>query len=373
MLRELTDIKSDMLVICPDVVTNCALHDLVDLHRLRGASATCLVTAKMEPEEGAAKKPKGEDTEKDVMGLDSSTRWGTVFDPDEAQQRLLYLASADEMSEGISLHSSLLRRCPSIKMHTNLVDSTIYVLAPWVIDVLQPGQAGADYSSVKDELVPFLVRHQHRSNSKRIPEAAMAARQEHLEVHNMTTTLPAMTTTQVDFTEDLVQCYALVPNTGIDGTPVFCMKAGSVSSYLELNREITNRRIHAPGPLWEGVKDAEYPHRSERKKFDADSIIGDGSTFGEKTTVKRTTLGKACEVGNSVKIAMCVIMDNVKIGDNVKLEGCVICSGAEIPAGVNLAGCKVGYNHKVPADVGSCKNETLCDEQEFQDGEEWEY
>ena len=85
MLRELTDIKTDILVLCPDVVTNCALHDLVDLHRLRGASATCLVTAKMEAEEGT-KKPKGEDTEKDIMGLDSSTRWGTVFDPDEAQQ-----------------------------------------------------------------------------------------------------------------------------------------------------------------------------------------------------------------------------------------------------------------------------------------------
>lgn len=31
--------------------------------------------------------------DRDIIGLDSSTRWGTVFDPDEAHQRLLYLAS----------------------------------------------------------------------------------------------------------------------------------------------------------------------------------------------------------------------------------------------------------------------------------------
>ena len=194
---------------CPDVVTNCALHDLVDLHRLRGASATCLVTAKMEPEDGAPAKKKDED-ERDIMGLDSSTRWGTVFDPDEAHQRLLYLASQDEIQEGhscpvrisvgrgvlilmllgwgvvagVSLHTSMLRRCPSIKMHTNLVDSSVYVFAPWVVSLLQEGAAGEEWSSIKDELMPFLVRHQHRSSSKRIPEGATQARLEHLEVHN---------------------------------------------------------------------------------------------------------------------------------------------------------------------------------------------
>jgi translation initiation factor eIF-2B subunit gamma len=147
-----------------------------------------------------------------------------------------------------------------------------------------------------------------------------------------------------------------------------------VASYLQLNREITSRRIHSPGPLWGEVKEEEYPHRQERKKFDADSLVGEGCVFGEKTTVKRSTVGKHCDVGNSVKIGNSVVMDNVKIGDGAKVDGCVICSGAEVPAGVQLTGCKVGYGHKIPADTPPCKNDTLCDEQEFQeDGEEWEY
>jgi len=312
-----------------------------------------------EPEDGAAKK-KEED--KDIIGLDSSTRWGTVFDPDEAHQRLLYLATQDDIAEGPKLHMSMLRRCPSIKMHTNLLDGTVYVFAPWVVDLLQEGEAGAKFGSIKEELMPFLVRHQHRSNNKRLPKAATEARMEHLQVHNMTTTLPAMTTTQVEFAQDLVQCYCFVPNTGVDGTPIFCMKVSSVPSYIELNKEISHRRIHAPGQLWKAPE--QQPR--DRKKFDGDSLIGEGSTFGEKTTVKKSVLGTRCEVGDAVKIASCVIMNDVKIGDGAKLDGCVLCSGAEVPAGLHLTTCRVGYNFKVPLDFGNCKNETLCEEEEFE-------
>ena len=102
-------------------------------------------------------------------------------------------------------------------------------------------------------------------------------------------------------------------------------------------------------------------------------MVGDGCSFGDKSTVKRSSLGKQCEVGNNVKIASCVIMDNVKIGDNVKVEGCVICSGAELPKGVQLTGCRVGYDHKLEADTPASKNETFCDEKDFEDGDEWEY
>merc|ERR1711871_433071 len=169
--------------------------------------------------------------------------------------------------------------------------------------------------------MPFLVRHQHRSKPQRgLPQGAIDARREHLQVHNMTTTLPAMTTTQVEFEDDLVQCYALVPTEGVDSTPFYAMKVSSISSYLEISRELAKRRVHSPGPLWTAPHDFECPHRHERKKFDMESLVGESSTFGEKTTVKKSVVGKHCEVGNNVKLASSVLMDNIKIGDGVKLE-----------------------------------------------------
>lgn len=36
---------------------------------------------------------------------------------------------------------------------------------------------------------------------------------------------------------------------------------------------------------------------------------------GLQTTVKKSVVGKHCEVGNNVKLASSVLMDNIKIGD----------------------------------------------------------
>ena len=45
------------------------------------------------------------------------------------------------------------------------------------------------------------------------------------------------------------------------------------------------------------AKEEEYLHAKERKKFDADTLVGEGCSFGEKTTVKRS-LAVPASVGN---------------------------------------------------------------------------
>ena len=46
-----------------------------------------------------------------------------------------------------------------------------------------------------------------------------------------------------------------------------------------------------------------------------DSMVGEGSTIGEKVSVKRSIIGKHCTIGDKVKILNCVIMDHVNIKD----------------------------------------------------------
>jgi len=373
MLRQLSDIKSDMLVIGPDVIANCALHDLVDLHRLRGSSATCLVTAKMEPRDGGVENKKKDGMEdKDIVGLDSSNQWGTVFDEDQAQHRLLYLATGDELNEGLNLRTSMIRRCPSLTLHTGLVDSTIYVLAPWTLQILQAGQAGQHFSSLKDELLPYLVRHQHRSSLKNIPaEAKVAREQATLHVENMTSVLPVSSSSQLvqDNVQDVVQCYVLVPPKGIEGKDIFCLKASSVLSYIELNRAVAFRRRDEAGPLWKEVQEHELPHRLGRGKCDRETLVSEAVSVADKTTIKKSVVGARSAIGEQCRIATSVIMENVKIGNRVKLENCVVCSGAEIADDCDLTHCKVGYNYQVSNDT-KCKNETLCDEQDFDDDDD---
>lgn len=48
---------------------------------------------------------------------------------------------------------------------------------------VQEGHKGASFTSIKEELMPFLVRHQHRSKPQRgLPQGAIDARREHLQV-----------------------------------------------------------------------------------------------------------------------------------------------------------------------------------------------
>lgn len=71
---------------------------------------------------------------------------------------------------------SMLRRCPSIKLHTNLLDCTVYVFAPWVVSVLQvppsclcrmaaPSLHRARTSALHALATPVLLQQGHKGTS----------------------------------------------------------------------------------------------------------------------------------------------------------------------------------------------------------------
>jgi len=42
-------------------------------------------------------------------------------------------------------------------------------------------------------------------------------------------------------------------------------------------------------------------------------LIGERTTVAERTSVKRSVIGKSCSIGANVKLANCVVMDRVRI------------------------------------------------------------
>merc|ERR1712002_774669 len=52
-----------------------------------------------------------------------------------------------------------------------------------------------------------------------------------------------------------------------------------------------------------------------------DSLIGEGTKLGVKTIVKRSVIGKNCQIGDQVKIENCVLLDGVVVGDSSALNG----------------------------------------------------
>ncbi|KAK6497760.1 hypothetical protein TWF481_012162 [Arthrobotrys musiformis] len=63
------------------------------------------------------------------------------------------------------------------------------------------------------------------------------------------------------------------------------------------------------------------------------SIIGAGTSIGERTIVEGASIGRNCIIGKNVRLRSAIIWDNVVIGDNCSVEGCVIASDAYIGDG----------------------------------------
>lgn len=58
-----------------------------------------------------------------------------------------------------------------------------------------------------------------------------------------------------------------------------------------------------------------------------------GSSIGDKSSVKRSVLGRSCKIGNNVKIMNSVIMDNVVIENGCQVQNSVVCSGVKLQVG----------------------------------------
>lgn len=83
--------------------------------------------------------------ERDLIGIDEQTN------------RLVFLASASDFEEKFTLPLSLLNKHTKIKMHSNLIDSHVYVLKNWVIKYLKHEDS---LTSLKGELLPHIVKKQ---------------------------------------------------------------------------------------------------------------------------------------------------------------------------------------------------------------------
>ncbi|KAK6204971.1 translation initiation factor eIF2B subunit [Scheffersomyces amazonensis] len=89
-----------------------------------------------------------------------------------------------------------------------------------------------------------------------------------------------------------------------------------------------------------------------------DSLVGDNTTLGERTNVKRSVVGSNCIIGKRVKLTGCLILNNVTIDDDVQLENCIIGNNAIIHSKSRLTNCNVESTNEVVKGT-QAKGETL--------------
>ncbi|KAG5847683.1 hypothetical protein ANANG_G00128780 [Anguilla anguilla] len=142
-------IKTDVLVVSCDLITDAALHEVVDLFRAHDAALSMLMskthefTETVPGQKGKKKEVGGE--QRDFVGVDSSGK------------RLLFMANEADLDEDLVIRKSIMRKHPRMRIRTGLLDAHLYCLKKSVIHFLAENKS---ISSIRGELVPYLVRKQ---------------------------------------------------------------------------------------------------------------------------------------------------------------------------------------------------------------------
>ncbi|KAK7945653.1 hypothetical protein WMY93_001381 [Mugilogobius chulae] len=150
---------TDILVLSCDLITDVALHEVVDLFRAHNATMAMLMSKTHEfTETVPGQKGKKKTAEqRDFVGVDNSGK------------RLLFMANEADLEDGLSIRKSIMRKHPRMHIRTGLEDAHLYCLKKAVVDFLTENKS---ISSIRGELVPYLVRKQFSklTNSSKIKD-----------------------------------------------------------------------------------------------------------------------------------------------------------------------------------------------------------
>lgn len=345
-------IKTDVLVVSCDLITDVELHLLADMHRVHDSTITALM---LSPSEQSAEtvsvpgpKSKRKQEQKDIVGISVEGN------------RLLMLTAEADVEDSLSIDTSLLKRYPYFEIRTNLMDAHLYILKKWVVEFLDT-KAGRSLTTIKGEVIPYFVKKQFKRSQPSIPpksdDDAEDVKEKQKDIYSFTEAdelrkvvnrlsswrAPTHYWGEKECEDDRIGCYAFISQGG------FCIRANTMAAYCEANRQIAARN--------EERVDVNIPSKSQ---VGPDSMVGSGSSIGEKVSIKKSTIGQHCVIKDRVKITNSVVMDHVTIHEGCMIHGSVICGNAHINEGVELKDCVVGDSQSL-AEKTKLNNEVVGD------------
>ena len=354
-------LHTDFFCMQADLITNIPLHHLADIHRSRDASVTALLldTSKAKAREAAAAQVKrkkdddDEDHDTHYIGLaaDSSSSPSTSLLPPlsaSPSSRILYYKSSLDIDDGmLGVHKALLRRCQRLSMHSSLKDAHLYLFAHWILNVVEEKRMMA---SIQSDLVPYLVKSQHRP--------AMRSLREPRRGDDEALALAMSHSAPRRDRDEVYRCYVYVADDS-----AYCKRATSTRAFREMNTQLSATEDDDLLALLATENHAAPLSKHFPRAQLAQSFIGVGVTLPADTpvTVRKTVMGRGVRVGAGVKINGSIVMEGVVIEDNVVMTDSVVSDGCVIGRGSSVVNCKVGPRYVIPPS-SEHKNEVLCHE-----------
>nr|XP_012631792.1 translation initiation factor eIF-2B subunit gamma [Microcebus murinus] len=281
--------------------------------------------------------------QRDFIGVDSTGK------------RLLFMANEADLDEELVIKGSILQKHPRIRFHTGLVDAHLYCLKKYVVDFLMENRS---ITSIRSELIPYLVRKQFSSASSQQgqeekEEDPKKKDPKSLDIYSFikeenTLTLAPFDTCwnacRGDRWEDLsrsqVNCYVHIMKEGL------CSRVSTLGLYMEANRQV-------PKLLPVLCPEESLIHSSaqivSKHLVGVDSLIGPDTQVGEKSSIKHSVIGSSCVIRDRVTITNCILMNSVTVEEGSNIQGSVICNNAVIEKGADIKNCLIGSGQRIEA------------------------
>ena len=337
-----------LAVISGDLVTDVRLSDVLATHVRGGAVATCLL-AKRRAWNGLDMKvgrpPKGAH----YVGL--------------ANDRLLLMADEEDVDKVLKLRRPMLGRARDLVVHTDLLDAQLYVLDKARVSALL--DAKPRMTSLQLDVIPALVRRQFKPGSEGNGSAPITSTRPE-ETSNSDGLMDAVfgaagASHPAASSHDAPTtcCAHLAPD------DAYCARVDTVvPALLEVSREIASSNPGDASHL-NGRKMSKYENFVDptvviggKSAIGPGCIVGPGTSFGEKCSVKRSVVGAGCHVGDGVRLVNCVVMNRATIEDGATVQGSVVGPRAVIGAGASLRECLVEAEFEVE-EGDDVRSETL--------------
>ena len=143
----------------------------------------------------------------------------------------------------------------------------------------------------------------------------------------------------------------------------YCLRANTLPAVLEASRQLMKSAIFTQSISPKVAASAEI---SPRSQVGNDSLFGDSSRLGERSSIKKSVVGNSCSIGSNVKIVNCIVMDGAVIEDGCKLDGCIIGPKSAVREKCQLKDCDVAGGFELERDH-SGKGETFGSNRELVD------
>uniref|UniRef100_A0A8D0GGT7 Translation initiation factor eIF2B subunit gamma n=1 Tax=Sphenodon punctatus TaxID=8508 RepID=A0A8D0GGT7_SPHPU len=339
-------IKTDVLVLSCDLITDVSLHEVVDLFRAHDATLSMLMKKAHEPTEVVpGQKGKTKPVEqRDFIGVDDTGK------------RLLFMANEADLDEELVIKRSILQKHPRMHIRTGLVDAHLYCLKKYVVDFLVENRS---FTSIRSELIPYLVRKQFSS-----PESLQQGQdnkereqkrkdQKALDIYSFIkedsmlefgSGKSCWNNHRGDMNEAFpggkVRCYVHIMKGGL------CYRVNTLGLYIEANRQVRSRVNLACG-----TRARVCVHRdhfvTHTPPVGSDNIMGSSTQVGEKTSIKHSVIGSSCTIKDKVKITNCIVMNSVTVEEGCSLQNSVLCHNAVIEKGADIKDCLIGSGQRL--------------------------